>query len=321
VIPSIAGRRRQLAKKTSKKAAASKKPGSSKKKTTKKKAPPKKKAAAARSPSAKKKPATSKKTTTKKTPAPKKAPASSKATAPKKTTKKKAPAKKADEAKAGGSKKAPAKTTTKTKKRTAAPSGAPAAPAATPAAGSGATGPDRFRSVYKGGGSSGREAAAKLAAAAGLAGVRSSARADTHREKKYRRLTKSPLNEKQIAEFRELLIVKRRQLLGDVTSMENEALGGNGGSLSHLPQHMADQGSDTFDQSLNLDLAASQRGLLKEIDDALDRIDANLYGICELLGKPIKLERLRNTPWARFSIEAAREIEKNPFLLRKNDDD
>jgi RNA polymerase-binding transcription factor DksA len=111
-----------------------------------------------------------------------------------------------------------------------------------------------------------------------------------------------------------MLLEKRAQLVGDVTSMEKEALGGDGGSLSHLPQHMADQGSDTFEQSLNLDLAASQRGLLREIDDALDRIVKNTYGICELLGKPIKIERLRNTPWARFSIEAARQLELNPHL-------
>ena len=108
-----------------------------------------------------------------------------------------------------------------------------------------------------------------------------------------------------------MLTTKRAELVGDVTSMEGSALrGGESGSLSHLPQHMADQGSDAYDQSLALDLAASQRGLLQEIDDALERIDEKRYGICERLGKPINKERLKNTPWARFSIEAARELER-----------
>ncbi|MCA9312407.1 MAG: TraR/DksA family transcriptional regulator, partial [Phycisphaerales bacterium] len=62
---------------------------------------------------------------------------------------------------------------------------------------------------------------------------------------------------------------------------------------------------------LALDLAASQRSLLKEIDAALVRIEKKTYGICERLGKPINPERLKNTPWARFSIEAARELERN----------
>ena len=116
-----------------------------------------------------------------------------------------------------------------------------------------------------------------------------------------------------------MLRAKRRQLVGDVSSMESEALSA-GDFSSHTPNHMADQGSDTYDQSLNLDLAASQRTLLTDIDDALMRIENNTYGICELLGKPIKSERLKNTPWARFSIEAARMIEDDPSLLKRTAD-
>ncbi len=39
-------------------------------------------------------------------------------------------------------------------------------------------------------------------------------------------------------------------------------------------------------------------------------IDNGTYGICELTGKPIKAERLEELPWARYSIEAARELER-----------
>ena len=114
-----------------------------------------------------------------------------------------------------------------------------------------------------------------------------------------------------------MLREKRRQIVGDVSSMESEALSSSD-SASHTPNHMADQGSDTYDQTLNLDLAASQRTLLTDIDDALMRIESGVYGICELLGKPIKAERLKNTPWARFSIEAARMIEDDPSILRRS---
>jgi RNA polymerase-binding protein DksA len=154
-----------------------------------------------------------------------------------------------------------------------------------------------------------RAAAAKLAAAAGLHPVKSTSNGDAP-ARNYTRVTKSPFDKKELAEFREMLLIKRRQIEGDVNAMETEALSGGGGSLSHLPQHMADQGTDTFDQSLALDLAASQRGLLKEIDAALARIEAGTYGICEEMGKPITVERLRHTPWARFCIEAARLHER-----------
>jgi len=292
-----------LAKKSSKKTR--KKAATSSKTTTRKKAAAPKKS-------------NKKAATRKKSPAAKKSTAK-KATAAKvpkaKTPARKAPAK---AAKAPATKKSKAGATTskaKTSKKTSKTSRAKGAKASDNGdATVKSTGP-RFRSHFSGDRDSSRAAAAKLAQAAGLSAVRSAATSSQDAKKKYRRLTKSPLAVDQLNEFRLILTEKRSQLVGDVTSMEKEALGGgDGGSLSHLPQHMADQGSDTFEQSLNLDLAASQRNLLKEIDDAIARIINNTYGICELLGKPIKLERLRNTPWARFSIEAARQLEMNPHL-------
>ncbi|HVZ94889.1 MAG TPA: TraR/DksA C4-type zinc finger protein [Phycisphaerales bacterium] len=158
-----------------------------------------------------------------------------------------------------------------------------------------------------------KAAAAKIAAAAGLQPVKPGKKLIGLDIPEEERLTKSPLPKKELMQFREILLAKRHELVGDVKSMETEALLGGGGSLSHLPQHMADQGTDTYDQSLNLDLAASQRGIVREIDMALERINNNTFGICELTGKPIDKERLMNTPWARYSIEAARQIERVGF--------
>jgi RNA polymerase-binding transcription factor DksA len=92
--------------------------------------------------------------------------------------------------------------------------------------------------------------------------------------------------------------------------MEGEALQASSGSLSHLPQHTADQGSDAYDQSLSLGLAQVDRNLIKEIDDALLRIQKGTFGMCEITGKPINRERLDELPWTRYSIEGARERER-----------
>ena len=121
---------------------------------------------------------------------------------------------------------------------------------------------------------------------------------------------KTPFTKRQLDRYQEILILKRRELLGDIDSMENEALKSQSGSLSHLPQHMAEQGSETYEQSLSLDLAAADRVLLREIDAALQRITDRVYGLCERTGKPISKERLAELPWARYSIEAAREMER-----------
>lgn len=121
---------------------------------------------------------------------------------------------------------------------------------------------------------------------------------------------KSPFTKKQLERYREVLLQKRRELLGDIDSMESEALKSQSGSLSHLPQHMAEQGSETYEQSLSLDLAAADRVLLREIEAALVRIRERTYGLCERTGKPISKDRLSELPWARYSIEAAREMER-----------
>lgn len=121
------------------------------------------------------------------------------------------------------------------------------------------------------------------------------------------------LPKRELDRYREILLRKRAELVGDVTNMEEEALRQNSGSLSSLPQHMAEQGSDASDQALSLDLAQVDRNLIREIDEALKRIDAGTYGVCEITGKPISAERLAELPWARYSIEAARELERRSY--------
>jgi RNA polymerase-binding protein DksA len=125
---------------------------------------------------------------------------------------------------------------------------------------------------------------------------------------------KTPFSKKELDRYRQILLRKRAELVGDVNRMESEALQNDAGALSNMPSHMAEQGSDASDQSLSLDLAAADRKLIREIDAAIKRIDAGTFGICEHTGTPIKLERLEELPWARYSIEAAREIER--FAMR-----
>ncbi|MBX3405099.1 MAG: TraR/DksA family transcriptional regulator [Phycisphaeraceae bacterium] len=124
---------------------------------------------------------------------------------------------------------------------------------------------------------------------------------------------KFKLPKRELDKYREILLRKRSELVGDVNNMEEEALRQNSGSLSSLPQHMAEQGSDASDQALSLDLAQVDRNLIREIDEALKRIDAGTYGVCEITGKPISAERLAELPWARYSIEAARELERRSY--------
>ncbi|MFZ0035040.1 MAG: TraR/DksA C4-type zinc finger protein [Sedimentisphaerales bacterium] len=121
---------------------------------------------------------------------------------------------------------------------------------------------------------------------------------------------KGKLTPADIKEFKNLLLAKRNEILGNVTSMEDETLRRQRSDLSNMPIHMADIGTDNFDQEFTLGLMDSERKLLKEIDDALQRIEDGTYGICEGSGKPITKARLEAIPWARYCVEYAGLLEK-----------
>ena len=116
---------------------------------------------------------------------------------------------------------------------------------------------------------------------------------------------------RELEHFRDLLLAKRGEIVGDMSAMEREALRTSGGSnLSTLPIHMADIGTDNYEQEFTLGLVETERKLLREINNALAKIQNGAYGICEGTGKPISKERLEVQPWARYSIEFAKQMER-----------
>ena len=134
------------------------------------------------------------------------------------------------------------------------------------------------------------------------------------KRRKAARVTRVRLSAKDLAAFRVMLLQKRREILQNVHEIEGETLRKSrldaSGDLSSMPIHMADLGTDNFQQEFSLGLMDSERRLIAEIDDALNRIESGTYGICEGTGKPISRARLEAQPWARYSVEYARMIEE-----------
>ncbi|MFM7052410.1 MAG: TraR/DksA family transcriptional regulator [Planctomycetota bacterium] len=120
---------------------------------------------------------------------------------------------------------------------------------------------------------------------------------------------KTKLSKKELDEYRSLLLAKRKQLVGMLSGMEDEALRSSGGNLSNMPVHMADMGSDVYDQDFTLGMAETERAILGEIDAALQRIEDKTFGVCQMTGKPISKARLDAKPWAKYTIEAERIAE------------
>ena len=112
----------------------------------------------------------------------------------------------------------------------------------------------------------------------------------------------------ELKAFRVLLVEQREALTGNIRAMEGEALKSSEQDFS--VDHMADHGSDNFEQDFTLGLIESEEERLREIHEALERIAAGSFGDCEGCGKPIAKTRLRAIPWTRHCIDCQRASER-----------
>lgn len=121
------------------------------------------------------------------------------------------------------------------------------------------------------------------------------------------------MTKKELTHFREQLFNAGQRFKGHVTNLQNAALRQTGGeasgNLSNAPMHLADLGSDTFEQELSLSLLENEDQQLQEVSEALERIDNGTYGRCEECSEAITIERLTAMPWARLCITCARAEE------------
>src|SRR5437764_9824509 len=98
----------------------------------------------------------------------------------------------------------------------------------------------------------------------------------------------SVLKNDELESFRQSLLSLRARLRGDLDQMTDEALKRNqpdsSGNLSNVPLHMADVGTENYDQEFTLSLIENEQETLDQIQDALVRLEAGHFGRCEECG-------------------------------------
>jgi RNA polymerase-binding protein DksA len=116
--------------------------------------------------------------------------------------------------------------------------------------------------------------------------------------------------------FKATLEAMRARLRGDVSTMADAALRKTrseaSGDLSSMPIHMADIGSDAFEQEFTLSLMATEEETLDLVEQALARIRDRTYGVCEECGGVIAKKRLEAIPFAPLCIRCAEKLESGP---------
>lgn len=113
-----------------------------------------------------------------------------------------------------------------------------------------------------------------------------------------------------IKPFKELLLALRARLRGDVSAMADGALSGDSGAgSSGVSNHMADMGTDTFEQDNTLLLMKNEGETLTQIEGALERIQTGDYGSCAECSGKIPKMRLKVMPYTPFCVKCQSEKE------------
>jgi RNA polymerase-binding transcription factor DksA len=109
-----------------------------------------------------------------------------------------------------------------------------------------------------------------------------------------------------LAEFKEIILAKIEKAKADADLLKGAYMNDHdNGTEDTSPTFKAfDEGSQTMSKERNMQLAQRQEKFIRDLKNALARIENKTYGVCRVLGKLIAKERLKLVPHATLSIEA-----------------
>ncbi|MFD0863457.1 TraR/DksA family transcriptional regulator [Sungkyunkwania multivorans] len=118
--------------------------------------------------------------------------------------------------------------------------------------------------------------------------------------------TKVRYSDKELAEFKRLIEEKIEKAKHDLELIQSAYKNDeNNGTDDTSPTFKAfEEGSETMSKERNMQLAIRQEKFIRDLKNALIRIENKTYGICRVTGKLINPERLKLVPHATLSIEA-----------------
>jgi DnaK suppressor protein len=116
---------------------------------------------------------------------------------------------------------------------------------------------------------------------------------------------------KEISGFKDRLLTLRERVSGEYSALSRDNMAANQRDPS-----LSDQGTDTFDREMELNMMGSEQEVIFEIDAALRRIEKGTYGICELTEEVIPKARLEALPYVRYTVDAQAQLEQGRARFR-----
>ena len=116
-------------------------------------------------------------------------------------------------------------------------------------------------------------------------------------------------SDNDLEEFKGIILNKIEQSEEDLSLLQaSYKNGSDNGTEDTSPTFKSfDDGSDTMAKEANMQLAIRQEKFIRDLKNALVRIENKTYGVCRVTGKLIQKERLKLVPHATLSIEAKRK--------------
>ncbi len=118
--------------------------------------------------------------------------------------------------------------------------------------------------------------------------------------------TKARYSDEELENFRKLIEEKINNAQGDLELLRSAYMNdGNNGTDDTSPTFKAfEEGSETMSKEANTQLAIRQEKFIRDLKNAMVRIENKTYGVCRVTGKLINKQRLLLVPHATLSIEA-----------------
>lgn len=117
-----------------------------------------------------------------------------------------------------------------------------------------------------------------------------------------------PLKKNEIEKYKQMLIEMRNHLSKALRGSAEEVKQGD--ESTGYSQHQADEGTDDFDRTINLELTTNEYETLKQIERALEKIEEGTYGVCDFTNEEIAKARLDAMPYATMTVKAQDMLEK-----------
>ena len=119
-------------------------------------------------------------------------------------------------------------------------------------------------------------------------------------------VVKNRYSDKDLEEFKGIIEEKIEKAKEDLALLKSSYMNnGNNGTEDTSPTFKAfEEGSQTMSKEANTQLALRQEKVIRDLKNALIRIENKTYGVCRVTGKLIQKQRLILVPHATLSIEA-----------------